>query len=38
VPEDKAEKYVVRVSMKADPFAIDEKSESVILASELQGR
>jgi hypothetical protein len=38
VPEDKAEKYVVRVSMKADPFAIDENNESVILASDLQGR
>jgi len=38
VPEEKAEKYIVRVSMKADPFAIDEKNESVILASDLQVR
>jgi len=38
VPTEKAEKYVIRVSMKADPFAIDPKNESVILASDLQRR
>jgi hypothetical protein len=38
VPEEKAEKYIVRVTLKADPFAIDENNESVILASDLQVR
>jgi len=38
VPKDKAEKYIVRVTIKADPFTIDTKSESVISASDLQGR
>jgi hypothetical protein len=35
VPTEKAEKYVVRVSMKADPFTIDESYESVILRKDL---
>jgi hypothetical protein len=35
VPKDKAEKYIVRVSLKADPFAIDESYESVILGKDL---
>jgi hypothetical protein len=38
VPTEKAEKYTVRVSMKADPFTIDQDYESVILASDLQRR
>jgi hypothetical protein len=38
VPTEKAEKYIVRVSMKADPFAIDQEYESVLTASELQRR
>jgi hypothetical protein len=38
VPTEKAEKYIVRVTMKADPFAIDEKYESVITSANLQGR
>jgi hypothetical protein len=35
VPKERAEKYLVRVSMKADPFTIDEKHESVILGKDL---
>jgi hypothetical protein len=38
VPTEKAEKYIVRVSMKAGPFAIEPNSESTILASDLQPR
>jgi hypothetical protein len=38
VPTEKAEKYLVRVTMQADPFAIDPSQESVILGSVLEGR
>jgi hypothetical protein len=38
VPTEKAEKYIVRVTMNADPFAIDKNYESVITAANLQGR
>jgi hypothetical protein len=36
VPTEKAEKYIVRVTMKADPFAIDENYESVITSADLK--
>ena len=35
MPKEKAEKYLVRVSMKADPFAIDDTYDSVILGKDL---
>jgi len=38
VPTEKVEKYIVRVTMKADPFAIEQNYESVISASDLQQR